>query len=184
METNDLKERMISELLKEIRGGAATEITALQLAKAKVQEIEDLRKQYIDKAEDLRVKMKEKAPGGDVSQIKAQLESRNKLAREIDEAEQSIKEIDENFLPGALAEASKSKDRLYAFVNPAIFRHRKVWQQKVTDLCVEIDAIMDSWIDALSMICNSMEVPKPSMAERQTMSFLVTKLKFRGPSFE
>ena len=61
MEAN-LKDKMVSELLEEIRKGAANEVAALQLAKAKVQEIEDLCKQYSSTAENLRAKIKEKAP--------------------------------------------------------------------------------------------------------------------------
>ena len=142
MGTIDLKEKMFSELMTEIQSGATMEIAAFQRAKTKMEEIEDLRKQYVDAAENLREKAKVKpSTGMNVENIKNRVESKNQVTRELRETEDAIKEIDENFLPGATEELSMATDQLYAYVQPTIFRHKKAWQNKIDKLCEEINGI-------------------------------------------
>ena len=170
METINLKDKMFAELVVEIKTIAADEIAAFQRAKTTVGELEALRKKYADTAENLREKAKEKPQTGmDAGKIKSWLENKNQVTRQIQQAEEAIKEIDEKFLPDAVDELFTVRERLYDIIGTVISRQKAVYQQKVDDLSLEINAILDDWDGALNLLGSDREIPVPSIDQKQMM---------------
>lgn len=169
MKNSDLKTKMVSDLMADVRKVAASEITVVQGLTAKIQEIKDLRKEYTGTAETLREKAKEKTPTNlESGKIKSWLENKNQVTRRLQDAEAAIKEIDESFLPAAVDELSTARERLYNIVYAIVSRHKEVYQQKVDSLSFEINAILDAWDDALNLF-GSEEIPVPSIDEKAIM---------------